>query len=148
MDLALLKQACQGDAQAEAWLVKWTAYVHLVDDIVDEDMDKVTRGAQVCAMGATALELYSHPFYLANVARLGQVALNCTNAFADVIPWEAWEGVDGKWKERFADVYRHFGCEMVLAVASIKGGYNLMRAISEQLRVMCWTDHQFHGKAN
>lgn len=113
----------------------WRAYVHAIDDIVDGD----TPGNEaLLATFAQAIAVYAHPFYLKNIAALRQVALNCTNAYADSV---AWEHSGQQWQREFADHYRHFGAEMVLAVAGICGGYGHMRSISPELRTICWCEH-------
>jgi len=117
------------------FLNHWRAYVHAIDDIVDGE----TPGHEaLLATFAQAIPLYSHPFYLRNISALRQIALNCTNAYADTV---AWEHSKHKWQAAFADHYRHFGAEMVLAVAMICGGYAHARSFSLELRTICWMEH-------
>ncbi len=163
-DQEALKRCCLGNTEAMDFLALWSDYVNLVDDIVDEDLavGRVTpcapsdttggegghgvtrptwslRGAErVCRMGALAIMVYSHPFYLKNLAALRQIALNCTNAYMDSVRFEKSTQA---WQRDWADHYRHFGSEMVIAVAGICGGYAQMRAVSETLRVICWQSH-------
>lgn len=150
-DAAALNRCCLGNVEAIDFLNHWRTYVHLIDDVVDEDLTEMPKGAsarppgpsrraveRVCAIGAQAVMLYSHPFYVRNLLALRQVVLSCTNAYADSVMWER-SGVP--WQAQFADAYRHFGAEMVLAVAGICGGYEHMRSISPELRVICWHEH-------
>ncbi len=134
-DLQALEYACCGNREAMDFLSLWRRYVHEIDDIMDGDRPE--REEQLGTF-ALAIELYSHPFYLKNLPALRQVALNCTNAYADTV---AWEKSPVEWQQDWADHYRHFGAEMVLAVAGICGGYEHMRRISPQLRVICWHEH-------
>lgn len=144
-DAAALNRCCLGNAEAIDFLNLWRTYVHLIDDIVDEDLTdtdtlwpKRRAVERINAMGAQAVMLYSHPFYIRNLMALRQVVLNCTNAYADSVMWER---SSVPWQAQFADAYRHFGAEMVLAVAGICGGYEHMRSISPELRIICYHEH-------
>ena len=133
-DLEALHRCCQGNQDAMEWLMIWRRYVHDIDDIIDGDR---TEPEFILATFACAAALYSHPFYLRNIAGLRQLVYNCTNAYADSVAWEK----AGDWRAQFADHYRHFGAEMVLAVAGICGGYEHMRSISPDLRNICYLEH-------
>lgn len=134
-DLRALNRCCCGNKEAIEWLLLWRDYVHDIDDIIDGDK----QGPEiVLSTFAAAATLYSHPFYLRNLLALRQIVYNCTNAYADSV---AWEKSDTAWQREFSDHYRHFGAEMVLAVASICGGYAHMRSISLELRVICYLEH-------
>ena len=134
MEAAFADRICLGNEAAKDFLLLWSQYVHAIDDIEDEETTSEFR----LKTFALAIEVYSHPFYLTNLSRLKQVALNCTNAYADVVKWEKSEV---PWQKEFADHYRHFGCEMPMAVASIVGGYAAMRAVSLEFRTACYVDH-------
>jgi hypothetical protein len=134
-DLQSLQRACCGNADAMDFLNRWRAYVHAIDDLVDGDL---AGHEALLSTFAQAIPLYSHPFYLNHLRELRQIALNCTNAYADVV---AWEKSGQPWQAQFADHYRHFGAEMVLAVAMICGGYEHARSFSLELRTICWLEH-------
>ncbi|CAK0765712.1 conserved hypothetical protein [Gammaproteobacteria bacterium] len=133
-DLAFLSAATSGNAEAMDFLEVWREYVHRIDDLVDEGCEPEA----LLATFAMAIELYSHPFYLKNLVALRQIARNVTNGYADVVKWE---GSKVKWQAEWADHYRHIGQEMVLAVASITGGWAGMRHVSETLRTVGWIEH-------
>lgn len=153
-DQDALRRCCNNNQEAIDFLQLWSDYVNLIDDIVDEDLVAlrepgrvVSRGSferaadRVCEMGARAIALYSHPFYLKHIAALRQIALNCTNAYADVVQYEI---SDKHWQREWADHYRHFGSEMVMAVAYLCGGgkaWGHMRAVSAAVRVICYQSH-------
>lgn len=141
-DQAALQRCCKGNQEAMHWLLLWRRYVHEIDDLVDGDR----RGPEcLLATFALAIELYSHPFYLKNISGLRQMALNVTNCYADSV---AWEHSPTGYQRDWADHARHAGAEMVLAVAAICGGYDHMRAISPELRAICyWEHHTPEGKA-
>lgn len=136
-DQHALEHACLGNPAAMAWLRLWREYVHAIDDIEDEETTPEFRQRTF----VLALELYTHPFFRQHEERLKQVVLNCTNAYADTL---AWEKSPIEWQRQFADHYRHFGAEMVIAVAQICGGYDHARGFSLELRTVCWLEH--HNK--
>lgn len=138
-DQAALARCCLGNQEAIGFLLLWRQYVHAIDDFIDNDR---TGPEFLLTTFASAATLYSHPFYLKNLLALRQMVYNCTNAYADSV---AWENSDLSWRRSFADHYRHFGAEMVLAVAGICGGYEHMRSISPELRIICW--HEHHDQA-
>jgi len=133
-DRKALGHACCENPHAMSWLALWREYVHAIDDIEDEETTPEFRQR----VYVLALELYTHPFFRDNELRLKQVVLNCTNAYADTL---AWERSPVAWQREFADHYRHFGAEMVIAVAHICGGYDHARSISLELRATCWLEH-------
>lgn len=125
----------KGDKEAAAFIRSWRAYVHGIDDIIDGD---IKEPEQILRVFMQAAFLYAEPFYLKNLPRLYQLVINCTNAYADSVNWEKSEV---EWKRNFSDHYRHFGAEMVLAIAEICGGYDHMRQVSVYLREICWNEH-------
>lgn len=123
-----------GNQPAAQFLFVWREYVHQIDDLIDGD----TEGSEAILKAfMLAAFVYTDPFFVAHMAALRQIAINCTNAYADSVKWEKAEGWRGQW----ADHYRHFASEMVLAVASICGGYEHMRKISLTIREMGWNEH-------
>ena len=141
-DWQALERCTLGNREAIEFLQLWRKYVHDIDDIIDGDR---TEAEFVLATFASAAALYSHPFYLKNIAALRAVVFNVTNGYADSV---AWEHSDKPWQREFADHYRHAGAEMALAVAGICGGYDHMRSLSLELRIACYTAHHTaEGKA-
>ena len=135
MDLALIERVCLRDAGAMGFLAEWSRYVHEIDDIVDGERPGLE---EILGTFARAAALYSHPFYLANLAALRSVVLLVTNLYADSV---AWERSDVAWQRDWADHNRHVGMEMVIAVAMIVGGYEHGRAISREQREICYVEH-------
>jgi hypothetical protein len=132
---AALRFACQDNPEAIAFLQAWNLYVHAIDDLIDGD---AAGPEAVLRSYAQAIGIYTSPFFLKNLPALRQVAINTTNAYADAV---AGERSAEPWRREFADHYRHFGAEMVLAVASIVGGYDHMRAVSREIRLICYHEH-------
>lgn len=128
-----LRVTC-GNESASDFLRLWSLYVHGIDDVIDEP-----KGPEATLETfMLAAFVYTHPFFLANVLSLRQIAVNCTNAYADTVMWER---SNEAWRRSFSDHYRHFGAEMVIAVAAICGGYRHARSISPALREICWKEH-------
>lgn len=123
-----------GNKSAGEFLRLWRSYVHGIDDLIDGDL---VGSEAMLSVFMQAAFVYTHPFFLANGVALRQIAINCTNAYADSVAWEHGEG----WKRDFADHYRHFAAEMVLAIAGLCGGYEHMRNVSPVLREICWKEH-------
>lgn len=136
LDAALIERICLGNAEAVDFLANhWSPYVHEIDDIVDGER---TKAGDICATFARAAMVYTHPFFLRNAAGLRQLVLNMTLTYADSAEWEK-DHTD--WKRAWADHARHVGMEMVVAVATIVGGYDHARRISQEQREMCHHDH-------
>lgn len=125
---------CNNESAAE-FLRLWRTYVHGIDDIIDGD---ITKHEQIIEVFMQAAFVYNHPFFVANRVNLLQLVVNCTNAYADSV---LFEKASEDWKRQFADHYRHFAAEMVLAIAFLCGGYSHMREASIQLREICWKEH-------
>ena len=134
MERQFFERLTLGNKEAQDWLNLWGTYIHWVDDIIDEDVD----GQFILNTFAMPIEIYTHPFFLKHGHQLRQLIINCTNAYADCVAWEK-TGTD--WQQGFTDHYRHFGCELGLAVAYIVGGWQHMRSVSLELRTACWVDH-------
>lgn len=130
----LLQRVCLGNAEAIGFLRCWGVYVHGIDDIVDTRTDTEFR-LKVFVAG---MDVFTHPFFLRHGAALRVLILNTTNAYADT---ERWAKSSVKWQREFAELYRHFAAEMILAVAGIVGGYEHLRAISPEVRAFHWSQH-------
>jgi hypothetical protein len=142
-DVQLIRRICNGDAEAMDFLANWWApYCHEIDDIIDGER---TAPEQVLSTFARAAGLYTHPFFLKHGAALRAAALSVTATYADTVAWEK-SGV--KWQREWADYHRHCSNEMVLAVATICGGYDHARAVMPELRAIAYAEHHDrNGKA-
>lgn len=129
-----INEVCNGNAEAVDFLNRWSNYVHAIDDIIDENKSPEF----IVSTFARSIEIHTHPFWLKNLAALRQVELHANNIYADTVNCEK---SDEPWKKHFADWGRHGATEMVLAVAGIVGGYEHMRAISLEMRKLCYFEH-------
>ena len=135
-DKILLERVCLGNAEAIDFLANhWAPYCHEVDDIIDRDR---TGSEEILSTFARAIILYSHPFYLRNIAALRAVALATTNTYADSV---SWERSAQPHQREWADFNRHVGMDMVIAVAQVCGGYDHGRSVSQELRETCFAEH-------
>jgi len=124
-----------GVAGAEDFLRLWGCYLRAVDDVCDEQKWEPENILRVLMM---ACQFYSHPFYVRHVAKLQMPVLIATNLWTDSVRWEK---EPEPWKRQWADVLRHSGNEVILAVAMICGGWEGMRRISAPLMAMCYVYH-------
>lgn len=130
-----LKVLCKEQPEAMEFVILWTNYCHMVDDIVDGDK---LSSEHVIETFAKAVEVFSCPFYLRNIMALRQLTLNIAIAYNDSVKWEVSPTT---WQKNQADVYRSFGSEMWIAVATIVGGYEHARNVSAKIRTDCYTEH-------
>lgn len=142
----LVLRICAGNDDATQWMQLIRAWVHLSDDIVDEDMapEHRKRGAErLCQLGALSLRLYTHPFFKRHEGPLHGAQLSNLVTYADSVQWEGEAG----WKGTCADWLRHGGIEMVMIIAAAVGGYEHMRSFSQELRSLAYElHHDAEGK--
>lgn len=136
----MLLQCAAGNAEAADFLLHWLGYVHDIDDIEDGELAGAEPRLEILIR---ALHLYTHPFFRAHEAALKQQVINITNAYADSLRGE--RGGEA-WERAMADVQRHAGVEMVLAVAGICGGWRHLRAVSRRLRELCHHGHPWRER--
>lgn len=129
-----------GNVAAADWLQRWATYCHAIDDVIDEGQGPEA----VLAVLVQAVELYTHPFFLAHWFQLRPLVIAITNCYADSV---AWEKSDQPPEQAMADVLRFAGVEMYCLVAGICGGYDHMRKVSPRIRRQTWnSNHDEAGK--
>lgn len=134
-DLKLVERICRGNQEAMTFLALWANYCHGIDDIIDGDRRTAEETLEIFALAPV---LFSHPFYLQHLEALKQIVLNVTSMYADTV---AWEKSSETWQRQWADHHRHCSNEMVVAVATLCGGYPHARSIMPELRTMAWHEH-------
>jgi len=136
LDQHLVQRVCCGNLEAMDFLANhWQPYVHEVDDICDGERPNPRDQLKTFAR---ALLVYTHPFFVKNMAGLRQLALNITTTYADAVEWEKSKD---DWQREWANHNRHCGMEMVVAVAAICGGHEHAFAISQEQRAICYHEH-------
>lgn len=131
----LYHQIANGNEQAESFLWTWGCYLRAVDDVIDEGKWEPEEILRVMMLACT---FYSHPFYVAHSNQLQMPVIVATNFWLDSIKWEKEAEL---WKRQWADVMRHSGNEVILAVAMIAGGWEGIREFSAPLMAMCYCYH-------
>ena len=137
MDRETVIRICQGNTEALDWIQLGRLYCHEIDDLIDEGHSKIEKAERVCKIGAMALQLYTHPFFLKNLHVLRSHMMLNTSNYLDSVKWEEGNG----WQKSFSDWFRHGWVDIVLVVAEICGGYANMRNESQELRTMSYHAH-------
>ena len=126
---------CKGNAAAVEFLCQAWTWFHRIDDLVDGD----TKGnLAVVKTFAEGIVVLSHPFYLQNLAALRVTILNIAQLYALSVEWE---GGAEAWQREWAEVQRHCGMQLALAVAMICGGWDhaqrMARTLAEESHKNC-----------
>ncbi len=138
MDEVWLKRLCKDNELALQFMRIWHRWVHMIDDLVDGELNKDTWREQVIQTFAVGILTLSHPFYQRNVDALRLAAVMIANTYADTVQWEK---SDKEWQRQWADHHRHCAAQMALAVAALVGGFEHMRTISGELNEICYELH-------
>lgn len=142
IDQQTAHRICNGSEEAFDWMQMGRIYIHEIDDLIDEDIARGAHHAQaaqrVCRIGAIALDLYTHSFFLKNAAALKAAMMLNTINYADSV---AWEDSKVDWQRQFSDWSRHGWIDVCLTIARICGGYDHAKAISLELRTNSYVDH-------
>ena len=143
----LTLRICNGNKEAEDWMQLMRRYIHVSDDLIDEDIPaakKLSGAERMCSMGALALRMYSHPFYVKNSNALHAIMLINFAAYTQSVKWENEEG----WKGVCADWLRHGGIYVLQIIAAICGGYDHMVSFNDELWTLAYDlHHDPEGKA-
>ncbi len=132
---------CRGNPEAADWIQLGRLYCHEIDDLIDLDLpngDRANGAERLCRIGAMAIALYTHPFFVKHAGQLGDAMLTNTNNYAQSV---AWEKSPIEWQRQFSDWARHGWINVLLTVAGICGGYMNMRAESGELWEYAYTAH-------
>lgn len=143
LDNDAVVRLCNGDAVALDWVQLGRRYVHELDDLRDEDLPNanVAGGTErICRIGAMAIKLFSHPFWLRNHQALASHMMINTIQYADSCRWES---AREDWKREFSDWNRHGWLNVCLAVGVIchGGEYEPARAESAEMWTIAYRDH-------
>ena len=141
MDNDAVLRLCNGDVVALDWVQLGRRYCHEIDDLVDEDLPRanVAGGAErACRIGAMAIQLYTHPFFIAHREKLVPVMYLNTIKYADSCRWEK---AKEDWKRQCSDWWRHGWLDVCLVVGTICGGYDCARNESAEMWVVAWENH-------
>lgn len=143
-DAETLRDLFRGNQEAVEFIFAWKHYVHLIDDLIDGEIDGRQVGECVCELQARACYLFTIPFFLRHMSALRAQVILCTNAYADSVRWEK---SSVPWQRNLADMLRHSGADMVRLVASIcagdnPDGYRHLRRISADIHSVNYHEHR------
>lgn len=138
---AVVRRAVQGSDDAYRFLFGWHHLCHAIDDIIDGDVPAERIKEELLATFVYAKDLYSTAFYRQFTAELSGMIDAIFNAYADSVKWENNAQVE-LWKQEQADILRSQGCDMILLVAKLCGGYDHMRSLSEAVRELSQRDQR------
>jgi len=128
-------QVANGNPLAEDWLCRYYDFAHAVDDVIDlERWDPES----VLAVLVQASEVYAHPFYVLHGLRLQLPIITSTDTYLDSVHWEKAPEL---WKRQWAEVMRHAGNEVIMAVGMICGGWETVRKLSAPWMASCFIYH-------
>lgn len=130
----VVKTAANGNAEAQAFLVAWLRWIHLIDDITDGDLPP----QHTVRVARWSCDLFCCPFFQRYSQCLMPSIQLMACAFEDSLDLAS---SPYPHERTIADVIRHTGGDMIRLVAFITGGYELMRTISVPLRKICYADH-------
>jgi len=131
---ALLREHLSQDGYAfgTAFLI----YAHCIDDIIDShpkvDSEFILKTFEFAAV------LYSLPFYQQNTAMLLPVIKSVTNSYADSVQLEK---SNTAWKQKYADVLRQNGNDLLSACVEICQGVDRRREFSMKVREISYRSH-------
>lgn len=120
--------------EAYEFAKKYKDYVHILDDLVDED-----KGTEKILIAASkASELFTMPFWRQFGPSLIVLEQVINNTYADSVEWEN-DALE--FKRRDSMVLRHAGIEMFFAIILLTAGRESLRKISSRFRAQC---HELH----
>lgn len=128
----LRSRACNGDAHALRYLATMMDAVEIWDDLIDKDKpvaDADINGLFVSLM----IGLPQNSFFDQNKSFLLPITLMCVNAWFDANALQ--KSADARLRQR-AWWLKQMGVELYGAVAYLCGGFDHMRRISQEARVL------------
>lgn len=141
LDAQSVARLCNGNTEAFEWIQMGRLYCHAIDDLIDETVpkgDRMEAATQVCRIGAMALRLYTHPFFLKNHQALTSVMMVNTINYRDSV---LWENSTVEWQRQFSDWGRHGWTDVALVVGELCGGYDAISNESLEIRTTSYVNH-------
>src|SRR5208283_1061444 len=144
IDEEFVKRLCCGKPEAISFFLEWYAWVHGIDDLIDEGLGSGVPGLEpaearqrIVNTFAQAVVVLSHPFYVKHVDALRMTAVLVANRYADTVNYEYADKAES-WQKQWADHHRGVAMEMAMAVALICGGWAHARSLSQELVELCY----------
>ncbi len=117
------------------WAISYGLYVHMIDDIIDQDK---TDSEHILKTFELAAQIYSFPFYINNMHMLYPLVKMASNCYMDSVLMEKFPS---SWNRNYADMLRQNGNEVILACIEIVNGINVRRHASMELRQISYQMH-------
>lgn len=119
----MVKQAANGNANAENFALAWINFCHCIDDLIDDD--RLVSSEAVAAILVTFMvELSGNPFYQANKPMLLGIMVQSINSWLDSNT-EA-----GIKRAVLAGMYH----EVIYHIAFLTGGWTKLRTLTSSER--------------
>jgi hypothetical protein len=123
-------ELCKGNKDAEEFCNLWYAYLHSIDDLIDEEDADPLRPFFDAAL------LYKCTFYHQNESLLFPIILSITAQYRLSVMWE--HHTEDKRKVAMADVLRMSGNQMFGMVGLIVGGFSHMNTMLAKIYLTDW----------
>ena len=141
LDHQSVVRLCNGNAEALSWIDLGRRYIHEGDDLIDIDVanqDVPGAAERSCKLGAMALELYTHPFFLKHWPALKYAMLRNLHNYRDSVLL----GDSGQeWQRQFSDWARHGWLDVCITVGDICAGYEQTCNETLEMRALSYVDH-------
>ena len=126
---------------AKAFLAAYGQLCHAVDDLVDRDNPEIKdyKWLTVDAFNL-AIDVYSSPFYHANISMLYPLVKQIHRVWSDSL---VWEKSSVTWQREYADKLRCCGNEIAVAILEhlCHLPYEELRRVSILIREDSWSRH-------
>lgn len=134
----LVREVCLGDESAENFCTVLIAWLHILDDIVDQDNPLPPRELFVRVQLEAAFTFADNAFFIDNREGLLALIETAARAFLDSLRWNA---ESDQRKRRAADVLKSQYQEVIWHVARLVGGVEHQREITDK-----WRHYQFDAE--
>lgn len=141
LDHQSVLRLCANSPEAIDFINLGRQYIHEGDDLIDIDVAKGdVRGAaeRSCRLGAMALTLYTHPFFIKNMPALKYAMLRNLHNYRDSV---LFEGSKVPWQQQFSDWARHGWLDVCITVGDICAGYDNTCNETLEMRALSYVEH-------
>lgn len=126
----IIQLAGGNNEEAKAFCRSFVNWVHWIDDVLDKDVLWLPRDV-VRVNLEMVLAFSDNSFFQSYKHQLMPLVLQASRAFGDSLKWARRESARDR---QSSDVLKSFYHEVVWHVAYIVGGWNHLKAVTEQCR--------------
>ena len=141
LDHEAVLRLVNGNMEALEWIQIGRRYVHEGDDLIDVDIaggSKIAAATRACRLGALALELYTHPFFIKNMPALKYAMLRNLHNYRDSV---LLENSKVPWQKQFSDWARHGWLDVCQTVGDLCAGFDNTCNETLEMRALAYADH-------